>query len=199
MKRTTLFFLCPLIFALSQLSPALATGKAPLEIGGFKLGTSVDDYEFTSYCNYLKQVVVHNIDGFRKGTISYGICDRPGEIVKIKLKYRDQSLAFYKLLLKKFKKKFGKPDAYIGDSFGIVRAWKWTFIDEQHNKVLLRLQYNKKNQDESLGNTVKLEFPERIEAERACFNRQCSLHHKGSRGSISTQWNEESWRHMIPQ
>lgn len=173
--------------------------KAPLEIGGFKLGTSIEEYDFISYRNFLKEVVVQNIDGFRKGTIYYGICDRPGELVKIKLKYLDSSEDFYKQLLKRYKKKFGEPDLYIGDSFGIVKAWRWTFIDKNNNKVMLLLQNNLKNPDESLGNLVKLEFPDRIEAERICFNRQCALSRSGAKNKIPTSWNKESWEHMIPR
>lgn len=199
MKRITTLLICSTILFALPLASALAKNKAPLEIGGFKLGSSVDQYEFTSYCNFLKQVVIQNIDGFRKGTIYYGTCDHPGEIVKIKLKYRDPSLAFYKQLIKKYTEAFGKPDAYIGDSFGIVKAWKWTFIDQKHNRILLRLQNNQKNQDESLGNTVKLELPEHIEAERSCFNKQCAMRQKGVKHPFSTAWDAESWSHMIPR
>jgi len=178
---------------------ATAADKAPLEIGGFTLGSSIDDYDFISYRNFLKQVVIQDIEGFRKGILYYGICERPGEIVKIKLKYRDSSEAFYKKLLNRYKKKFGKPDAYIGDSFGIVKAWRWTFIDDRNNKVLLRLQNNLKNPDESIGNTVKLERPDRIEAERVCFNRQCAMLRKGIKKDMPSSWSEESWQLMIPQ
>lgn len=176
-----------------------AQKNAPLEIGGFTLGTSVEDYEFISYHNFLKEVVVQNIDGFRKGIIYYGICKQPGEIVKIKLKYLDSSESFYKKLLKRYKKKFGKPDSYIGDSFGIVKTWKWTFVDENNNKVLLRLQHNLKNPDESIGNTVKLEYPDRIEAERVCFNKQCAIRRTGEKNRLPSSWNQKSWQHMIPQ
>jgi len=178
---------------------ATAADKAPLEIGGFKLGSSIDDYDFISYRNFLKQVVIQDIEGFRKGILYYGICERPGEIVKIKLKYRDSSEAFYKKLLKRYKKKFGKPDAYIGDSFGIVKAWRWTFIDDNNNKVLLRLQNNLKNPDESIGNTVKLELPDRIESERSCFNKQCSMNRKGRKKEMPSSWSNESWQLMIPR
>ena len=78
--------------AAGSISPAPAyADKAPTEVGGFKLGSSIEEYDFISYRNFLKEVVIDQIPGFRKGTISYGVCDRPGEIVKIKLKYMDPS------------------------------------------------------------------------------------------------------------
>ncbi len=192
-----IFILCCLL--VFNPAASFASDKAPLEVGGFKLGSSIDDYDFISYHNFLKEVVVRDIDGFRKGTIYYGICDRPGELVKIKLKYLDSSAGFYKKLLKRYKKKFGKPDAFIGDSFGIVKAWKWTFVDENNNKILLRLQHNLKNPDESLGVTVKLEMPEQIEAERICFNKQCAMNMPKKNNRMRSAWSEESWQNMLPQ
>ena len=41
---------------------------------------------------------------------------------------------FYKKLLKSYKKKFGKPDEFTGDAFGIVLSWKWRFEDKDKNK-----------------------------------------------------------------
>ncbi len=159
---------------LSGSNAAFAEDSIPDEIGGFKLGTSVDDYEFISYRNFLKQVVVENVGQFRKGLIQYGVCERPGEIVKIKLKYKDASPAFYKQLLKRYKQKLGEPDRYTGDAFGILKAWKWHFTDKQGEKISLTLQYNKKDLNESLGSVVKLSMPGRVEAERLCFNKVCA-------------------------
>ena len=72
----------------------------PTQVGGFILGSDVTDYPDIEYSNFLKEVVVYNWNGFAKGIISYGICDSPGEIVKIKLKYKDSSKRFFKTLLK---------------------------------------------------------------------------------------------------
>ena len=148
--------------------------QAPKEIGGFKLGTSIDDYEFISYTNFLKQVVVEDVGAFRKGVIEYGICERPGEIVKIVLKYHDKSESFYRSLLKKYKKQLGEPDKFTGDPFGIVKAWKWHFTDENGERVSLTLQYNQKNYEESQGSVVRMSLPGWIEDERACFNQVCA-------------------------
>jgi hypothetical protein len=73
------------------------------------------------------------------------------------------------------------------------------FTDGQNNKVMLRLQHNLKNPDESIGNTVKLEFPDRIEAERLCFNNQCASRRAGKKNIMPSSWSKKSWQHMIPQ
>ena len=174
---------------------SFAEETIPHEINGFKLGSSIDDYEFISYRNFLKEVVIEDIGGFRKGVISYGVCERPGEIVKIKLKYRDTTRRFYNQLLKRYKKKFGKPDEFTGDAFGIVLSWKWRFEDKDKNKITLELQHNLKNHDENIGNVVKLSMPERIEAERKCFNKTCEQ----KKTECPIEMAIEDWDNMIPR
>ena len=188
--------------AAGSISPATThTNKAPIEIGGFKLGSSIEEYDFISYRNFLKEVVIDQIPGFRKGTISYGVCDRPGEIVKIKLKYLDPSKSFFKGLMKRYKNKFGEPDEFAGDSFGIVKAWKWSFKDTDGNRVTMILQHNLKNHNEVIGNMVKLYMPDQIEAERKCFNKTCSMRNpeafKKALGPL--EWDNSSWQQMIPR
>ncbi len=191
--------LCLILLALFLYpGTVLPATSAPREIGGFRLGASIDEYDFISYRNFLKEVVVQDIDGFRKGVISYGTCARPGEIVKIKLKYLDTSESFFKELLKRYKKKFGRPDQYIGDSFGIVKAWQWEFTDKQGELIRLKLQHNLKNPDEAMGNTVKLEMPNRIREERKCFNRQCEARMRMGNCPMPTP-EGKNWSNLIPR
>ena len=184
------------------ITPVWAEEKeTPLGVGGFKLGTSIDEYEFISYKNYLKQVVIDKYPGFRKGVVEYGVCERPGEIVKIKLKYQDSSRKFYKKLLKRFKKKFGKPDEFAGDSFGIVACWKWYFVDKDGNRVSLLLQHNLKNTNEVIGNMVKMQYPDRVEAERKCFNKACETHNPDAFNKIQNppEPDKDTWQSLIPR
>ncbi|MDH3327992.1 MAG: hypothetical protein OEM01_02040 [Desulfobulbaceae bacterium] len=174
---------------------SLADDNVPHEINGFRLGATIDEYEFISYRNYLKEVIIEDIGGFRKGEISYGVCDRPGEIVRIKMKYKDSSRKFYNQLLTRYKEKFGKPDEFTGDAFGIVLEWKWRFTDKNNNFIILSLQHNLKNIDENIGNMAKLSMPDRIKAERECFNKQCET--KKQECPISMQ--SADWENMIPR
>ena len=174
---------------------SFAGEDAPHEINGFKLGSSIDEYDFITYRNFLKEVLVEDIGGFRKGFISYGVCDRPGEIVRIKMKYKDSSRKFYKQLLKRYKKKFGKPDEFTGDSFGIVLEWKWRFTDKDNNYITLSLQHNLKNLDQNIGNMVKLTMPERIKAERRCFNKKCET----KKVECPANMQSENWENMVPR
>jgi hypothetical protein len=182
-------------------SALAASGIPPSEVGGFILGTSIEEYDFISYRNFLKQVVIDRIPGFRKGMIEYGVCKRPGDIVRIKLKYQDTSKAFYKKLFKQYKKRFGKPDEFTGDSFGIVICWRWNFRTKDGERVTMLLQHNLKNPNEVTGNMVKLAMPDRIEAERKCFNKTCDMRSPGafSKSKQEGDWDKSGWQNMIPR
>ncbi len=186
-----------LLFVIIVLSAGISSAaeKAPHEINGFKLGSSIEEYDFITYRNFLKEVIVENIGGFRKGTLSYGVCERPGEIVRIKMKYKDSSRKFYDQLLKRYKEKFGKPDEFAGDSFGIVLEWKWRFTDKDNNYISLTLQHNLKDVDQNIGNMVKLTMPDRIKAERECFNKQC----ESTKVECPVNMQSTGWENLIPR
>ncbi len=167
--------------------------EIPHEIAGIKLGSYVEDYPDIEYSNYLKEVVVTDWHGFRKGIISYGICEAPGTIIKIRMKYNDSSKKFHKQLFKKFKLKFGEPTEWKGDSFGIRHIWKWKFKDKKGDIINLLLKHNLKDPDDDIGNVVKLAYPEREELERLCFNQKCEesrnpKHKKSQKTSAKTDW-----------
>lgn len=179
---------------LFPLSGKISAQEIPHEVGGFVLGSDVTEYPNIEFSNFLKEVVVYDWNGFDKGIISYGICKYPGEIVKIKLKYLDSSKRYFKILLKKFEKKYGKPHEWKGDSFGILHIWKWTFVDKKNNKIQLILQHNTKNPNENIGNMVKLYYPDRIIQEQECFNKQCNAHKP--QGVVP---EKDNWDFLIPK
>lgn len=197
MKYLTIF---PLLASLFLLLPTtIIAVEAPSEIAGFRLGEDITEYPDIEYSNYLKEVIITDWYGFRKGIISYGLCVHPGEIVKIALKYEDSSKAFFKKLMKEFKKKYGKPTEWKGDAFGIMHVWKWVFIDENNRRVNLLLQHNLQNHNENIGNVVKLSYPERAEEERLCFIQQCAINKTEGDKKRLAERKEPNWEYMIPR
>lgn len=195
--RFILLFVSALV--VFMVSAATAAPKAPKEVAGFVLGSKVTDYPDIEYSNFLKEVVVYDWHGFNKGIISYGVCAIPGEIIKIKMKYTDSSKKYFKLLLKKYKKQFGKPTEWKGDSFGILHIWKWKFLDENNNRVHLILQYNTKNLNENIGNMVKLYYPDRIIQEQKCFSMQCNKNISQAEKNKRAQRSKSDWKYLIPR
>ena len=184
--------------SLLGLASALATPKAPTEIGGFKLGDHITDYADIEYSDFLKDVVVNDWHGFRKGIISYGTCANPGQIVSIRMKFEDPSKQFYDELLKKYKAKYGKPDEWNGDAFGVVYIWRWRFVDENNRRVNLLLQHNLQDDKENVGNMVKLSYPELVEEERLCFIDFCEAKTADQKETIKQRMKPD-WDYMIPR
>jgi len=189
----TIIVLLTLFLPTGNVSAVEAT--APLEINGFRLGASIDEYDFITNQNYMQEVMIDNIGGFRRGIISYGTCEKPGEIIRIKLKYKEDSYKFFQQLLDRYEEKFGEPDDFTGDTFGVVIAWKWKFKDKNGDDVSLTLQHNKKNLDETIGNMVKLSMPSRVESERLCFIKSCKM----ANTKCPANMMREDWENLIPK
>ena len=165
----------------------VSADKAPQQIAGLVLGeqiaTFVDLVQMETAIQlrdrkYLREVRIREIDGYRSGTVSFGNCNKPGQIVRIKLKYEYSDKKFYNELLDQFKKKFGEPDEWRGDPFHVIIAWKWSFTDEDNNKISLILQHSR-DEDYKWGNSVKFTNTTLLEQEQNCYRTK----HPGKSGS----------------
>lgn len=177
MKKKILFGITALTFVLF---PMVVGAQAPKYLGGFMLGVNISEFQDMiqaetalpiRYAEYLTEVEIKNKPGFKSGLISYGNCAVPGRILRIKLKYADSSKKFYEALLKQFKTRFGEPQEWRGDPFHILIAWKWSFKDGQNNKISMILQHNTKDEEEKVGNAVKITVTSFIDQERECFEK----------------------------
>jgi hypothetical protein len=161
--------------------PGVCSAKAPHELAGFVLDRPISEFEDrvimetalpVRYFESFYEVEIKPLKGYKSGLIGYGTCARPGNIVRIKLKYEDSSREFFDNLLKEFKKRFGEPDEYQGDPFQVLISWKWSFVDEQNNRISLVLQHNQLDEDEKMGNAVKLTMTSLADADMRCFQEK---------------------------
>ena len=120
----------------------------------------------------IEEVELKSMEGIKSGLIGYATCTAPVQIVRIKLKYQDPSKKFYEELLKRIKKKFGKPDEYQGDPFHIVISWKWSFIGKNNERITMTLQYNAMDTEEKIGNAIKLTNRSLIEEDLKCYKEK---------------------------
>ena len=116
----------------------------------------------------IREVEIMPIKGYKSGLIAYCTCVAPNTVVRIKLKYSDGSKAFYQKLKKRIDNRFGECDEYRGDPFHIVIGWKWSFIDKENNKISLILQHNSRDEDEKMGNSIKLTMTNLLESDWQC-------------------------------
>jgi hypothetical protein len=190
--------------------PGSALAEAPHQIGGFVISQDIKKFEDQvimdtalpiRYAENFEEVEIKFTQGFKSGLIAYGTCDQPGHIVRIKLKYADSSKKFYKELLKRFKKRFGEPDEYRGDPFKIVEAWKWSFVDEQNHHISLILQHNTKDEEEKMGNAVKLTDTTQMEKDILCYkNKQLDYRERLRQREWKAVKTETSgWELFVPR
>jgi hypothetical protein len=151
---------------------------APHQVAVFKLNSNISDVKDyvimetalpIRYMENIEEVEVKPIEGIKSGLIAYATCAAPGQIVRIKLKYKDSSKKFFDKLLKQIKAKFGEPDQYRGDPFHILISWKWSFVDEKGNRISLTVQHNSMDTEVKMGNAIKLSLSDLIEEDQRCY------------------------------
>ena len=174
--------------------------EAPRALDGFTLGASVEEVRdrlrmdttvSVRQTSCLMEVDIVPGEGFDSGSILYGTCVAPNRIVRIKLKYEDSSEKFFKTLLERYKQRFGNPDEWRGDPFHVVIAWKWAFTDPDGRRVTLILQHNTQDEEEKIGNSVKMTLSNEMAAEiRYDRERREKAPQKAPTGRKAPGWNQ---------
>jgi len=149
----------------------------------------------------IEEVEIKPIEGLKSGLIAYATCAAPGQIVRIKLKYQDPSKKFYEELLKQIKKKFGEPDEYEGDPFHIVVSWKWSFVNKKNERITMTLQHNTMDEEEKLGNAVKMTDTTLMEEDLKCYKLKQLDHRERLR---QRKWEavdpgDTGWERYLPR
>jgi hypothetical protein len=165
------------VWALLWISANCLAADAPHQVAVFKLDGSIGDVKDyvimetalpIRYMENIEEVEIKPIQGIKSGLIAYATCAAPGQIVRIKLKYKDLSKEFFEKLLKRIKDKYGEPNEYRGDPFHILISWKWSFVDDKGNRISLTVQHNSLDTEEKMGNAIKLTLTNLIEEDQRC-------------------------------
>jgi hypothetical protein len=185
-----------------------ATAQTPHQLAGFTLNTDIHAYADqvaldsalpVRFAEYLKEVEIKPNPSYRSGLIAYGTCAKPGKIVRIKLKYADASKAFFEELLARYKKRLGEPTDYRGDPFHILIAWKWSFTDANQDKISLILQHNSQDEEEKIGNAVKMTLTSQLEEEQRCYEQKQAPGDQAADNSAAAQKGHPQWDLLIPR
>lgn len=203
-------FFAVVVTILLLLPTYVSADKAPKQIAGLVLGEQIAKFvdlvqmETSTQLRdrqYLNEVRIRETDGYRSGTVIYANCNKPGQIVRIKLKYEYSDKEFYNELLDQFKERFGEPDEWRGDPFHVIIAWKWSFTDKSNNSISLILQHSR-DEEYKWGNSVKFTNWTLLEQEHICYQKK---HHDkpGSKEGKSSlkrkKLKEEDYQRFVPQ
>ena len=184
--------------------------ETPHELGPFILGHDIAEFaEFVQmetdlpirYMENIREVETRPIKGFKSGLVSYGTCAAPNRIVRVKLKYSDDTKAFYEKLKKRIDDRFGKSDEYRGDPFHIVIGWKWSFLDKDNNNISLILQHNTRDEEEKMGNSIKLTMTSLLESDWECYRKKQQLEktHDGTLKPQEMELDQTGWDLFMPR
>lgn len=153
------------------------------------------------YMESLYEVEIKETPWFKSGLICFGQCAEPGKIIRIKLKYKDSSKKFYNELLRRYKRRFGKPDEWRGDPFQVMIAWKWSFEDRNGNNISMILQHNLQDMEEKIGNVIKISLINGLEKEKRCLEARQGKKElpAGSLLIPLEQIGQDDWDMLLPR
>ncbi len=182
----TRFFILPgparravfLVLALGC-APCLArAADGPLELAGIRLGQTVEamgDRLVASATDrafhrpYIGNVPVAPTPGFRSGYAEVGLCAKPGRIVRVKMHYADDSLAFFNHVMAALKKRYGEPSEWRGNAFGTLRTWKWSLKAPDGQPVsLILMHYAGEDGAFTEGNSIRIAATSLVREEERC-------------------------------
>ena len=193
MRKTAVFLI---LFMALTVTAAFAGKGFPTSLAGFTLGKDVNNYK--KYCNmdkatpvsdapFLSEALIKrdSLPGVRGGSLNYGNCKEPEKLVRIKIKFHDQSKKLFNNLLNGYKKKFGNPDNYLGDAFKNVIAWEWLFKNDAGEQVSLVLMWSR-DKEIRPGVSIKMTNSTMLNTEYTCFKRKSYEFEKGEGSKIKS-------------
>lgn len=208
MQRIVYFILCTIVVLLSAGTAFSADKVVPKSLAGITLGDPIENYSelyvegmsTTLRVDQFLDVVILKPDpvpGYRTGYVMYGNCKKPGRIVRLSMKYADDSRDFFNKLLDRYKKRFGEPDEWRGDPFHNKISWKWSLSDKEH-RISLVLTHSKDEEDK-YGNSVKMTERDFFKEEEACWEKVNPLNRKRKRIREKAPSGKDPFELLIPQ
>lgn len=212
--RFVMICLCLFSWAVGSGETSWAQPPPPREIAGYRLGTHIRDYGNRIAVDsgyvvrlrpYLREASVSVPEGFASGYVIYGTCDAPGTIVRIKVKYQEDSRDFFDKLLEAVKKRYGSPTQYVGDPFQAYVAWRWSFdISKDERITMIFSHYDGDDEEHTQGNAIKLTLQANMMRESQCYEAQREKERRRERQTPTARRpmelpkDAEAWRRFVP-
>lgn len=166
---------------LTLLAAVAARAESPSNLAGIALGDAAKAYKGrirpatapVDGAPWLRRQAVVPDKYFAGGYVLVGTCAAPGRVARIKVRYRDDGLEFFRKVSGEMLARYGDPAEYKGEIDGRVMGNKWSFSDPWLRPVSLILQRVEGEDPETgSGNTIKLTNWGLLEAERICWEER---------------------------
>jgi len=162
----------------------VAQAESPSNLAGISLGDAATQYKSRIRLNkarpidnapWVRRLPIVPDKFFAAGYVLVGTCAAPGRVLRIKVRYYDDSFDFYRKVSGEMLSHYGDPAEYKGEIDGRVMGNKWAFSDPWTRPVSLILQRTEGEDPElGAGNTLKLTNWGMLESERACWQERHS-------------------------
>ncbi|EFL49212.1 conserved hypothetical protein [Solidesulfovibrio fructosivorans JJ]] len=153
---------------------------APMELAGIRLGETLaeagktvahPETDRSFHKPYLGLAAVAPVPGYRSGYVDYGLCAKPGRIVRLKMNYADESLEFFERILEALTKRYGAPQEWRGNAFRTLRTWKWSLRAAGGEPVsLILMHYEGEDGAFTEGNSIRLAATGMVHDEEVCYD-----------------------------
>ena len=169
---------CVLAFGPLVFAPGASAADGPMELAGIRLGASVDTLAGKLVSPVVDQspqrpsigvMALAPLPGYRSGYVDVGLCAKPGRVVRIKMNYADDSLAFFNKLMTALKQRYGEPREWRGNPFGTLRTWKWGLRAADGEPVsLILMHYEGEDGAFTDGNSIRIAATSMVREEELC-------------------------------
>ncbi len=170
--------LLALIVVLALAGPA-AAAKAPSEIAGIPLGTDAESLRDRLDLSrmaplwdrpWLIRVNLKPTKGFDAGYVLLGGCATTNRVERVRLKYKDGSMALFNKLAKELTARYGVPTPQPGGKDGKYKGLRWLFGTNKSGGTDLLLEHFEKGSGEDpAGNVIRITDNGALNQERDCY------------------------------
>ena len=171
--------LLALLLAVALAVPVFAA-KAPTEIAGITLGADaeslrdrLDISRMAPIWNrpWLIRANLKPTKGFEAGYVILGGCATTNRVERVRLKYKDDSLALFNKLAKELTARYGVPTPLPGAKGGKYKGLRWLFgTNKTGGTDLLLEHFEKGSGEEPVGNVIRITDNGAVNQERACYD-----------------------------
>lgn len=171
--------LSALLALTASISPA-AAAKAPSEIAGIAVGADAESLRDRLDLSrlaplwdrpWLIRANLKPTKGFEAGYVILGGCATTNRVERIRLKYKDGSLALFNKLAKELTNRYGVPTPLPGKKGSKYKGLRWLFGPNKTKGMDLLLEhFEAASGEDPAGNVIRLSDDGALAQERACYD-----------------------------
>lgn len=179
-RRRLALLILTAILALGALPSPGAAEKAPSEIAGIAIGADAESLRDRLDLSrlaplwdrpWLIRANLKPTKGFSAGYVILGGCATTNRVERVRLKYKDGSLALYNKLAKELTARYGVPTPLPGKKGSKYKGLRWLFGSNKAKGMDMLLEHFETGTDEeTAGNIIRLTDNGAIAQERACYD-----------------------------